>query len=133
MIFVKRYGCDESVFGLSRIQSRVLHDYRYVRLDQARIVSVTRNWFRFFQIIKPDVLCPLRRDGYAIGPDRIAIRKEDRNLDMRVLAGCIEHANGFVAQHLWFGTVAPSGNVALGDRPSSSPDVGRIRMALPFN
>ncbi len=50
-----RYGAEECVLGLARIEPVVLDHYGHVRLDDARVVSVDRYGLGVFEVVEAHV------------------------------------------------------------------------------
>lgn len=84
----------------------MLNNNRNVRLDDTRIIDSVGDRFGIGQIIKPKMLCTIRRHGHAIRTYRSFIREVDRYLHMGILIGYVEEASRLVADHLRFGSVA---------------------------
>ena len=68
-------GTQQGVCALARVQPRVLNNDWNVRLNYAGVIGITRNGFRFLQIIKSEMLCSSRRhsqnkDLQGHGPER---------------------------------------------------------------
>src|SRR5215467_6976147 len=56
-------------------------------------------------------------DDEAIGPDGFAVGVENRDLDVRVLVRGIQKTHSFMAGKLRLGSVTPTRDIPLGDRP----------------
>ena len=118
----------ECVLRLPGVQTRVLHDDRDVRLDQARVVGRERHRLGVLEVVEPQVERPPGRHRRAVRPGGLPVLEEERDLDVRVLVGDVEQARGLVAQHRRLGAVAVIRDPALGDRPALAAE--RFHQAL---
>jgi len=116
------YRAQERIFGLTRIQSRMLHDDRNIRLDNACKVGVVRYGFWVGEVVEADMLCSSRRHGYVIRAPGLAIGVENRDCNAGIVIRRIQKANGFVTCELWLGTMAPGWEISLRNRPAFRAD-----------
>src|SRR6185369_2262371 len=72
----------ERVLRLARVEARVLHDDRHVRLDDAGVVGGVWDGLGIAQIVEAQVQRAPRRHRHAIGPGRIAILEVEGDGDV---------------------------------------------------
>src|SRR5215212_5024653 len=99
----------------------MLHDCGHVLLNHARIVGIYGYRFRVLEVIKPHVLRASGWYGDLVRSCGLTIREEDRDLHLGLFVRSVEQASCLVAGELWFGTVAPAGDVAFGYGPPTMP------------
>lgn len=117
---------DQRIGTLPRVQSSMLHDNRDIGLYYARVIDSSRYRRRVFQVVEPQVLCPVRRDGDPIRADRFPVRKISRNLHICIPVRSVEQTSGFVAGHLRFRSMTEFWNVAFSNWPAQPvPDCNR--------
>src|SRR6185503_4601641 len=97
----------------------MLGHYGHVRTNDARKIFVSRNRLGIFQVIEANMPGSLRRHGNFVRTHRIAVRIIDRNLNMRVLAGCVEQTDCFMTEHLRLRAVTLCRNISFCNHPFS--------------
>jgi len=80
---------------------------------------VSRDYLlRVGKIIEPEVQGATGGDHYAVGADRIAVRKENRDRDVGVGIAGIQDAGGLVRDQRTVRKRALRGDISFRDRPS---------------
>jgi len=68
---------NQGVLGLARIEPRVLHDDRNVRLDEAGVVGISWDRLRVGEVIEAEVPRAPRGNGHSERSGRLAVAVED--------------------------------------------------------
>src|SRR5947207_1300397 len=115
-------GGEQRVRVLPRVQSGVLHDDGNVALEYARVVGTVRDRLRIVEVVESKMLGAARRHGHAVRTGRLAIAEVDGDDDVGVGVVRVEDARRLVAEKLRLTSVAPFGDVPLGDGPARPSD-----------
>jgi len=123
-LFSPRKGdrAQQRILCLPRVEPRVLDDDRSVRLEHARVTRAERNRLRIGEMIESKMMGSPRRDRNFVRPDRLSVGVKNRQLNVCFIVGGIENAERFMAGEFRCRSVAPAGDVALGDGPDSLSD-----------
>src|ERR1051326_4148798 len=114
------HGAEQCILRLARVEPRVLCHDGNIRTNDAGVVCVSWDGLRIAEIVEAHVARAPRGHGDFVRANRLAVTVVDSDLDVRVLAGGVEQADGLMAQHLRLRAVALWWNVSLCDDPFSN-------------
>ena len=97
----------------------MLHNDRHVSLDNAGVIRIAWDRLRIHKIIEAQMQGALRQDGYAIGPDRLAVGEETGNPNLSRTVTRIEDASGLVTYQTRIGSIHTlRRNIPFRNRPA---------------
>src|SRR5215216_265886 len=115
-------GRQQRYLGPARIEPRVLHHDRYVRLEHRGIVGVERDWLGVFQIVEAQMKGPPRRDDDPVRTCRVPVGEIDGEGDLGLAIAGIQDACRLMRKQGAILRAAFRGNITLGNGPPLTSD-----------